>query len=90
MELGTIMHAEPFVDATRAAEHLSVTRRCLLDRARRGEIPAYPLGTGKRKTWRFLKSELEGFMSQSKASSTTSVVRRTARSRRIQNTENGQ
>ena len=49
---------EPFVDATRAAEFLSVTARYLLGLARRGHIPAHPLGSGQRKQWRFRLSEL--------------------------------
>jgi hypothetical protein len=49
---------EPFVDANRAAEFLVITRRHLLELARAGDIPAYPIGTGKRKTWRFRLSEI--------------------------------
>jgi excisionase family DNA binding protein len=49
---------EPFVDADRAAEFLVITRRHLLEMARAGEIPAHPIGSGKRKTWRFRLSEI--------------------------------
>jgi hypothetical protein len=49
---------EPFVDADRAAEFLVVPRRRLLEMGRAGEIPAHPIGWGKRKTWRFRLSEL--------------------------------
>jgi hypothetical protein len=49
---------EPFVDADRAAEFLVITRRRVLEIARAGEIPAHPIGHGKRKTWRFRLSEL--------------------------------
>jgi excisionase family DNA binding protein len=49
---------EPFVDANRAAEFLVITRRHLLEMARAGEIPAHPIGGGKRKIWRFRLSEL--------------------------------
>jgi excisionase family DNA binding protein len=49
---------EPFVDAERGAEFLGVTRRRVLQMARAGEIPAYPIGRGKRKTWRFRLAEL--------------------------------
>lgn len=55
------MHQDPperFVDAECAAEFLSVTRRFVLDQARRGRLPAYPLGSGPRKVWRFRLSEL--------------------------------
>lgn len=56
---------ESFVDATRAAEFLSVTPRYLLDLARRGLLPAYPLGTGLRKVWRFRLSELSRALTRS-------------------------
>ena len=54
----TQQQPEPFVDADTAAEFLHVTRRRILDLARAGEIPAYPLGHGKRRVWRFRLSEL--------------------------------
>lgn len=56
MALGT--EIEPFVDANRASEFLLITRRRVLDMARAGLIPAYPIGRGNRKTWRFRLSEL--------------------------------
>jgi hypothetical protein len=50
---------EPFVSASEAARFLSVTRRYLLELARRGIAGGYPLGTGtKRKIWVFRLSEL--------------------------------
>jgi excisionase family DNA binding protein len=49
---------EPFVDARKAAEFLHVSRRRILELARAGDIPAYPLGHGKRRVWRFRLSEL--------------------------------
>jgi hypothetical protein len=61
-ETAHVLHApitpEPFVDATRAAEWLGITSRRLLEMARAGQIPAYPLGTGSRKTWRFRLQEI--------------------------------
>jgi hypothetical protein len=53
---------EPFVDAARAADFLSITPRRLLDMARGQELPAHPLGSGRRKTWRFLLSELHNYI----------------------------
>jgi hypothetical protein len=50
--------SEPFVDATRAADWLSITPRRLLEMARAGQIPAHPLGTGSRRTWRFRLQEI--------------------------------
>jgi hypothetical protein len=49
---------EPFVDAVAAADFLHIRPRRVLELARQGEIPAYPLGQGKRRIWRFLLSEL--------------------------------
>jgi|SRR5579864_1786994 len=49
---------EPFVAPEQAAEFLGMTRRRILEMARKGEIPGHPLGYGHRKTWRFRLSEL--------------------------------
>ena len=49
---------EAFVDADKAADFLHVRRRRILELARAREIPAYPLGHGKRRVWRFRLSEL--------------------------------
>ena len=49
---------EPFVDATGAAQLLGIKPRRILEMARAGQIPAYPLGTGARKTWRFRLREI--------------------------------
>jgi len=49
---------EPFVDAARAGEFLSLRPRRVLELAREGAIPAYPLGNGVRRVWRFRLSEL--------------------------------
>ncbi len=54
---GVVM-PESFVDATRVAEHLGIKTRRVLEMARIGQLPAYPLGTGSRKTWRFRLSEV--------------------------------
>jgi hypothetical protein len=49
---------EPFVDAVEVAEFLHLRPRRVLELARRREIPAYPLGQGKRRVWRFQLSEV--------------------------------
>jgi hypothetical protein len=49
---------EPFVDAVEAGEFLRLRPRRVLELARQGVIPAYPLGQGKRRVWRFRLSEL--------------------------------
>lgn len=53
---------EPYVDATCAAEFLSMTRKTLLELARKRQIPAYPIGRGPRKTWKFRISELDQWL----------------------------
>jgi hypothetical protein len=51
---------ERFVDANALAEHLSVTRRQILEMTRRGVIPGHPLGIGtSRRVWRYKISEVE-------------------------------
>jgi excisionase family DNA binding protein len=52
-------NSELFVDANRVAEWLRITPRRVLEMARKGQIPAHPLGTGHRKTWRFRLSEVD-------------------------------
>jgi len=49
---------EPFVSAEIVADFLDVTRRQVLEWARANLIPAHPLGSGKRRIWRFRLSEI--------------------------------
>lgn len=49
---------EPFVEANAAAEFLHYSARSIKQMAREGRIPAHPFGTGSRKRWYFLISEL--------------------------------
>src|SRR5271157_4125419 len=49
---------EHFVDADRAAKFLSIHRETIIRWARKGTIPGHPLGTGRRRVWRFRFSEL--------------------------------
>ena len=49
---------EPFVDAQEAGKFLRLRPRRVLELARRGILPAYPLGDGARRVWRFRLSEL--------------------------------
>lgn len=55
---GLTSHPEAFVDAIAAGEFLSLRPRRVLELAREGSIPAYPLGHGSRRVWRFRLSEL--------------------------------
>jgi hypothetical protein len=49
---------EPFVDSIKAGEFLALKPRRILELARAGQIPAHPVGAGRRKQWRFRLSEL--------------------------------
>lgn len=50
---------ESFVTAEEAAAFLCITRRRLLELARKGQIPAHAVDeSATRKTWRFRLSEL--------------------------------
>jgi hypothetical protein len=49
---------EPFVDAVEAGKFLCLRPRRVLELARQGAFPAYPLGQGKRRVWRFRLSEI--------------------------------
>jgi excisionase family DNA binding protein len=55
---------ERFVDSVVAAKFLSIQRRQLLELARAGKIPAYPIGDGQRRLWRFRLSDLAKAMEQ--------------------------
>lgn len=50
---------ERFVNNIEAANFLDVPPRRINEMARKGKIPAHPLGAGQRKTWRFRLSEIE-------------------------------
>lgn len=62
MELQMGFTHEQFVDGQRAAEFLGLPRKTLLNLARRGSVPAHPLGEGIRHTWRFRISELASWV----------------------------
>lgn len=54
---------EHFVDAEVAAAYLRCSRKHLLKLSVLGKIPAHPLpGSGQRRTWRYLLSELRHCM----------------------------
>jgi Helix-turn-helix domain len=55
---GAVAVPEPFVTPKEAALFLCLTVRRVLEMARSGQLPAHPLGVGKRHTWRFRLSEL--------------------------------
>ena len=53
---------EPYVDADCVAVFLNTNRLKVIRMARSGSLPAYPLGAGKRRQWRFKLSELDKHM----------------------------
>jgi hypothetical protein len=53
---------ERFVEANVAAEFLHYSTRSIKQMAREGRIPAHPFGTGPRKRWYFLISELAEYL----------------------------
>ena len=68
---------ERFASAEEAARFLSVTRRYVLELARRGIAGAYPLGTGsKRKVWVFRLSELAAAVVHKEASTPIHKIRK--------------
>jgi hypothetical protein len=68
---------EPFVSADAAAMFLSVTRRYVLELARRGIHGAYYIGTGsKRKVWVFRLSELAAAVIQKDSSAPIHKIRK--------------
>ena len=48
-----MIEIEPFADADRASEFVSLSRRRLLELTRVGELPGHPIGRGKRRIWRY-------------------------------------
>jgi Helix-turn-helix domain len=54
--------SEPYVDAERAAAHLSISRKTLLRLARRGAVPGHGIGKAQKRMWRFRISELDYWM----------------------------
>jgi hypothetical protein len=57
---------EPFVDERVVSRFIDITPRRVLEMARAGELPAHPIGSGARKTWRFRLSEIDAHFSQLK------------------------
>ena len=57
---------EPFIDAEQAGLFLQLQPRRVLQLAREGKLPAYPIGDGIRKVWRFRLSDLSAAMLHSR------------------------
>jgi hypothetical protein len=59
---------EPFVDEEVIARFIGEEPRQVLEMARKGEIPAHPLGKGARHRWKFRISEVAAAISKTVAS----------------------
>ncbi len=64
---------EPFVDVEKASEFLSLRPRRVMELARTGEIPAYPIGKGRRRRWRFRLSELASAITENRGIASSQV-----------------
>jgi excisionase family DNA binding protein len=53
---------EPFVSAIEVAKYLDLSPRTVAKMAREGRLPAHRISGSKRKTWRFLISEVSAFL----------------------------
>ena len=69
-----VIDFEPFIDAESVAKLLGITPRRVIEMARRGELPAHPLGRGKRRTWRFLMSEIIALLRARKPASSDMIL----------------
>jgi hypothetical protein len=50
------------LDSTGAAAFLLLDEKTITRWARKGHIPAHPMGEGKRKSWRFVQQELTDWL----------------------------
>ena len=55
---------EPFVPSDVIAGFLALSTRRVKELARIGQLPAYPLGNGQRRIWRFRLSEVAATLCQ--------------------------
>ncbi len=60
----TFKNSKYFLNAAEAADVLRMDSRTLVRWARLGQIPAHPLGDGKRKLWRFIETELISWLAE--------------------------
>jgi hypothetical protein len=57
-------NSKHFLNADEAAEVLRMDSRTLVRWARLGQVPAHPLGEGKRRLWRFIETELISWLAE--------------------------
>lgn len=64
-----------FLDAEQAAVFLGgLNSRTVTRWAREGYLPAYPIGEGKRRLWRFMEADLEHWMLSRRTGTLSSAV----------------
>lgn len=63
------------LDAREAAQVLRMDSRTLVRWARLGQVPAHPMGEGRRKLWRFLEHELVEWLQARKVDEKIPVAR---------------
>lgn len=64
---------EPFVDAEVVGRFLGIEPRRVQELARAGQLPAHPIGRGKRRAWRFRVSEIAEAMTAPKPPSAANI-----------------
>ncbi len=69
---------ERFVSAEVAADFLGLTPRYVLELARDGDLPAYPLGRGARHIWRFRLTDLAVAMERTRTNGPVYAKRETS------------
>jgi excisionase family DNA binding protein len=67
MEEAVTMKSTEWLNSTEAAQHLKIKPRTLVLWAREGRIPCHRLSGHRRKTWRFLRHELDAMLNPSSA-----------------------
>ncbi len=60
------MTSEEIITTQEAARILTVTDRSVLKWAKAGELAGFQIGTGRRKEWRFKRSDVEAYLNRNK------------------------
>jgi excisionase family DNA binding protein len=86
--LSSVLPQNRFLTAEEAATYLGgLNSRTVTRWAREGYIPSFPIGEGKRRLWRFLEGDLEGWMRARRQGGNISVEIQTIADRLIAATD---